>query len=448
MQVDYQLLDNLNAKLRIDVSRQDYEQKYKTALHDYRKKASFKGFRKGKTPVGYLEKLFGQEVLTKTITDMWMEAVNKYLEEHKVPYIGQPLPAQDQPAVHFDPKELADNYSYTFDIGLLPEFEVKGLDQEIEWYDVPVTEEQIEDEWKSLLKRKGTYEDVESIEEGDRVNLRFREMEGLGPKLDGKEHSRLVNLEMISEEVRKELIGKKMGDTIHFEADRFMAKGDAQLFKRYYLNITDEQEQIADKIEAQVMDITRLKEAEPNEEFFNSVFDPGTVHSEDEAKVVISRALKQRNDAQSDAHLRHMLEHQLMDANPIELPLDFIARLIDSNKEGDKETGSPETQANAFRWHFIKEKLVREFDINATQEEVMRAAADRIYNQFGGYLPYDRMKEMLNRYLSDKESMDQVRSSVLDTKLFYILKDKVPVVKKEISPEEFEKMQHEHRHEH
>jgi hypothetical protein len=331
---------------------------------------------------------------------------------------------------------------------LLPEFDVKGLDQEIDWYDVPVTTEEIESEWKSLLKRKGTYEDVESIEEEDRVNLRFREMEGLGPKLDGKEHTRLVNLDMISEEVRKELIGKKMGDTIHFEANRFMAKGDAQLFKRYYLNITDEQEQITDKIEAQVMDITRLKEAVPNEEFFNSVFDPGTVHSEEEAKEVISKALKQRNDAQSDAHLRHMLEHQLMDANPIELPLDFIGRLIDSNKEDGKEATSPESQANAFRWHFIKEKLVAQFEINATKEEVMRAAADRIYNQFGGYLPYDRMKEILNRYLADKESMDQLRSSVLDTKLFYVLKDKVPVVKKEISAEEFEKMQHEHRHEH
>jgi trigger factor len=448
MQIDYQQIDPLNARMTIRIPREDYEPKFKTSLLEYRKKASFKGFRKGKTPVGYLEKLFGQDVLSQTISDMLREAVNDYLEENKVPFIGQPLPAKEQEPLTFDPKELVDAYTYTFDIGLLPDFDIKGLDHEIEWYDVPVADEQIDKEWLELLKRKGSYVQGEVVEPESRVSMRFREMENLGIKPEGRENTRMIYPDLLREEIKTELIGRHVGDIIRFDPDHFLKNGDALLFKRYYFEVLDENDEISEMVEGQIMDISRLQPAEATEEFFSTTFDPGTVTSEEQAREVIAKVLKQRNDAQSDTHLRHMIEHQLMDANQFDLPLEFIDRLISMTEEGEKQKSDPEKQANAFRWHFIKEKLFGKFEIDVTQDEILRAAADRVYDRFGSSMPYEKMKEIIERYISDRDSVEQLRNSILDTKLFYALKDHMPVVKKEITHAEFKEMQDAHRHEH
>lgn len=450
MHIDFQKTDDLNAQLTVRVLKEDYELKYKSALNEQRKKASFKGFRKGKTPVGYLEKLFGQELLTRTVTEMLMEGVNKYLEEEKVPYIGQPLPASDQQPLAFDPKDLADDYAFKFDIGLLPDFEVKGLTDEIEWLDVPVTSDEIEQEWNALLNRHGKQVPADAVQGDARINFRFREMENLGAKLDGKESTKMIHIDMLSEAIREELMGKQVGDIIRFDPETFIQKGDMRLFKKYYFDL-GEDETLADQIEAQILNITVLQPAEPNEELFSTAFEPGTVTSEEQAKEVIAKVLKQRQDMRSDAHMRHMLEHHLMDANPIALPMDFIKRLIEANRDGQDATEQEpdaEKQANAFRWHFIKDKLHKQFNIEVSQDEIVRAAADRVYDRFGNYMPYDRMEEIIKNYISDRESVEQLRSSIADSKLFFALKEQMPVVKKEISKTEFEHLQQEHKHEH
>ena len=448
MHIDYQNIDPLNARMTVQITREDYERTYRAALYDHRKKASFKGFRKGKTPVGYLEKLFGQEVLARTITDMLKDAVHNYLEEHKVQYIGQPLPAKEQEPIAFDPRDLAEVYAYTFDIGLLPDFVVKGLDEEITWYDVAVSEEQIEKEWTELLKRKGAYVQGEEVEPEGRVQMRFREMENLGLKAEGREYTNMIYPDLLREELKTQLIGKRMGDIIRFDPDHFLKNGDARLFKKYYFDVHDEDVAISEMVEGQIMDISRLQPAEANEEFFNTTFDPGTVASEEQAREVIGKVLKQRNDVQSDAHLRHMIEHQLMDANHFDLPYEFIDRLVSATENEEKEKSPPEKLAASFRWHFIKDKLIRKFEINVSQDEIVRAAADRVYDRFGNSLPYDRMKEIIERYISDNESVEKLRNSIEDTKLFYALKDNMPVVKKVITQEEFKEIQEVHRHEH
>jgi trigger factor len=460
MQVDYQKIDDLNAQMTVTVHRADYEKKYRSELLEYKKKASIKGFRKGKTPFGYLEKLFGQEVLTKTVTDLLTESVNTYLQDHDVPFIGQPLPAEGQEPMAFDPKELRDAYVYKFDIGLLPDFEIKGLDEEVEWIDVPVTDAEVDDEWNELLKRQGTYVEVETVDAESRVNMHLKELENDAPKPNGKEHTRRVYVSMLKDEVLDQIVGKKAGDKITFDPNTFLKQGDVKLFMRYYFDIQDETETISDRVEGEVLDISTLKPAEINQELFDKAFEPGKVTSEERARELIRGALKQRNDNQSDAHLRHMLEHKLMDSNPFELPKAFLDRLIGETEkqETPEEQDTPEgeekpaptadTHADGFRWHFIKEKLTRKFNIKVTQDEIMKAAADQVYERFGGYMPYDRMREIIGQYLQDKDSVMQLRNSVADTKLFYALKEHIPVVKKETSKEEFKALQESHQHEH
>jgi hypothetical protein len=284
--------------------------------------------------------------------------------------------------------------------------------------------------------------------------MHLKEMENGAPKPEGKEHTRRVYVSMLKDEVIDQIAGKKVGDKITFDPNTFLKQGDVQLFKRYYFDIKDETETISDSVEGEILDISTLKPAEVNTELFDKAFEPGKVTSEEQARELIRGALKKRNDLQSDAHLRHMLEHKIMDSNPFELPTAFLDRLIGETEnpetpEGeDKPAPTADTHADGFRWHFIKEKLTRKFNIEVTQDEIMKAAADQVYERFGGYMPYDRMREIIGQYLQDKDSVMQLRNSVSDTKMFYALKEHMPVVKKEISKEDFKALQEAHQHEH
>ena len=53
-------IDQLNAVLKVQIGREDYEDKFKTELKKISKTASLKGFRKGKTPMGFLKKMYGK----------------------------------------------------------------------------------------------------------------------------------------------------------------------------------------------------------------------------------------------------------------------------------------------------------------------------------------------------------------------------------------------------
>ncbi len=82
MNITRENLDDLNAVVKVAISKEDYGDKVKTVLDNYRKNASIPGFRKGRVPMGLVKKQYGQAVL--------VEEVNKLLQES----LGGPIPCR------------------------------------------------------------------------------------------------------------------------------------------------------------------------------------------------------------------------------------------------------------------------------------------------------------------------------------------------------------------
>ena len=61
MKLEQNRIDDLNLQLTLSVAGEDYADNRKKKLNDYRKKAEFKGFRKGMVPMSLVEKLYGQQ---------------------------------------------------------------------------------------------------------------------------------------------------------------------------------------------------------------------------------------------------------------------------------------------------------------------------------------------------------------------------------------------------
>ena len=149
-------IDNLNAVVTVTIGKEDYEPKFKKELNDIRKKASIKGFRKGKTPMSFLKKMYGKGLLSDIVTEMLQNELSELMANKEVTFLGRPIPASDQKPVNFDLGELED-YTFKFDLGKAPDFEVKGIDEKsgYDYFKVKVGDDKVDESVTMIQKRFG-----------------------------------------------------------------------------------------------------------------------------------------------------------------------------------------------------------------------------------------------------------------------------------------------------
>src|SRR5690606_31486686 len=119
MNITKQQTDALNAIVTIDITKADYSEKVEKALNDYRKNANIPGFRKGQIPMNLVKKQYGKAVLLDEVNKILQESLNNYLTEEKIDILGNPLPVVKD---EFDWD--ADDFSFDFELGLVPDFSV------------------------------------------------------------------------------------------------------------------------------------------------------------------------------------------------------------------------------------------------------------------------------------------------------------------------------------
>ena len=82
MKLEQNRIDDLNLEVTLSVTAEDYADSRKKKLNDYRKKAEFKGFRKGMVPMSLVEKMYGQSALVDSVNDVISEGLNNFIHEN------------------------------------------------------------------------------------------------------------------------------------------------------------------------------------------------------------------------------------------------------------------------------------------------------------------------------------------------------------------------------
>ena len=67
MNVEKQVIDSVNASIKIKLAKADYQEKVEKTLKTYRQKANVPGFRPGMVPMGLIRKMYGKAVLAEEI---------------------------------------------------------------------------------------------------------------------------------------------------------------------------------------------------------------------------------------------------------------------------------------------------------------------------------------------------------------------------------------------
>ena len=156
MKLEKNQVDALNAELALTIEKDDYLSEYEKQIASYRQKAQIKGFRKGKTPASVIKKMYGGAVLQEVISKILTDKINDIIADEELSIIGEPYLIDRDNLPVLDHKNLAD-YSYKFEVGLEPKFDVIGAEatDQYDRPDVLISQVMIDDEIQNLLKRMG-----------------------------------------------------------------------------------------------------------------------------------------------------------------------------------------------------------------------------------------------------------------------------------------------------
>ena len=151
MNITRENVDALNAVVKVDIAKEDYSDKVEKILIDYRKTANIPGFRKGHVPMGMVKKQYGKAVLVDEVNKLLQDAFNKYLTEEKLDVLGQPLP-KTQDEIDWN----SEGFSFEFELGLAPEFDVKLKGKKaITHYNIVADDKMIDEQIERIQKQYG-----------------------------------------------------------------------------------------------------------------------------------------------------------------------------------------------------------------------------------------------------------------------------------------------------
>ena len=436
-------IDALNASLHITIEPSDYTDKFNDELKKYKEKAQLKGFRKGKTPVSAIKKMYGKSILVETINNLLSSTLNDYIETEKLEVLGQPIPSEDQAEVSFDIKEFK-NFDFKFDLGLAPSFEVQGLDDTIQRNVVEVPESIVTEELEMARKKLGTeiYPE-DSIEDNDMITLHANELEGDEIKKGGWETGFTLLVSLMEDEAKKEVLTKKLGDALRFNIRTVEKDKDEKHVNKYLLNLDEgEEKEIGDMFEGKIEKVSRIEPAALDQEFFDKYLGKENAEtSEEEIRTMIKENISKHYVDQTKNILYKEIMDHLMAANPMDLPEEFLKRWLKmSNEEATDEVIATEFEAFAanMKWNLVRDKIESKFDIQVLPEDIKENFKRKIAGYFGGGpmqgIDLDQMAESM---MKNQEQFRQVYDEEKADKLFASISSEMNVEEKAISLDDF-----------
>src|SRR5699024_1605815 len=210
MNITKKNIDDLNAVLTVEIVKDDYASKVEKILKDYRKNANIPGFRKGHVPLGMIKKQFGKSVLVDEINNIIQESIQKYLTDEKLDILGNPIPKNDA-----DVDWNAEDFTFEFDLGLTPQFDVDLQKKQTTHYKIIADKEMVDNHVETIRKQYGKLISKTEIEEGDEITGEFTYEAPEDSELDSiAKTSTFSTAEIKNKTPLKKLIGAKVGDTV------------------------------------------------------------------------------------------------------------------------------------------------------------------------------------------------------------------------------------------
>ena len=441
MKISKEQIDALNAVITLEIDKSDYQGKVEEALNNYRKNASIPGFRKGHVPMGMVKKQYEKAIQADELNKLISESLNKFIEDEKLRLLGQPIPKEEGSDTNF----LGDHHKFVFEIGLEPEFTV-DLSQPIDYYDIKVTDKEIDTQIEHLRGHFGTYEVSESISEKSQISgTFFNEAEQVDKFFT-------FAAKQLGEKAFEALKGKKVGDQLSLSTKGLFKDPHLlmQALEKPHDVVHDLDIEVTftiEKIEDQVL-------ADMNEEFFQKVYPDTTTEADFREKV--AKSIKEDFDHSSDVRLLDDATEMLIEKTKFDLPADFLKRWIRATSENpiteEEAAEDYEKSEKGLRYQLIEGKIVEQNNLQVSYQEIRDFCENAIRAQMARFGLFEIGKKELDNFvnntLKERAEVERIHRELTGGKLIEFYKEKANLNKIEIDIDSFIEKFYSHQHHH
>lgn len=437
MKVTKNQIDDLNMSVNIALDKNDWAEPRKKKLNEYRRKADIRGFRRGMAPMSLIEKIHGGQALGEVINTMVTDELNKFIEDNKLSILGEPLPSEKASDNNW---EDPDTFSFDFDLAVAPEVNVTlSAEDKIPYYTVTTTKEAVKDYRQSLLKQFGQLESADAAKEDDFVIADFVAGEQ-------KIESAYVALRSMPEEVKKEFVGVKKGDSRSVDIVKTFPN-EADRAAMFHVK-KEELETLPSEWEMTVKDIKTFVDAPLTQHTFDQIFGEGACKDEAGFDAKVKERLQEEYARESDYRFMIDAKEYLINKAAIQLPDAFMKRWIkfanDDKFTMEQIEAEYDLFAKDFRWNMIRTKLMKDQEMKVTKEDVMTEAKSMASYQFAMYGMQNVPDEHLTRYaeqmLGDRQQAERILERVEDDLVLNFVRKTATLEKKKISLEKMREM--------
>ena len=440
MNISLENIDKVNAVITAVVEPSDYTEKYNKALKEAKKKINMPGFRPGMVPVGLVKKQFGVSILAEEVNKILQEGLFNYISENKVNMLGEPLPTADNDNVSLVEGE---SFTFKFELAIAPEFEVAlSKDDKINYYNVEVTDEMVENQINMYRQRGGNYEKVDSYEDNDMIKGVITELNV--ENAVSVENAVLLPKYFKNEDQKKLFEGAKLNDVITFNPSVAYDNNEAEMAALLKV----EKEDVANhkgEFNYQITEITRFVLGELNQELFDNVFPGGEVTTEEEfrarIKTLISDQFKKDSDYKFILDVRKYVTEKV---GKLEFPEEKLRKILAAKAGEEKAAEQYDRSIEELTWHLIKEKLVEIYAVKVDDADVKEMAKEVTRMQFAQYgmlnIPDEYLENATKEMFKKRETVDNLIDRCIEVKLGGAIKEAVTLEESTVSAEDFNKM--------
>lgn len=421
MQFDVKEIDSIKRTVSVSVTPEELREIEKQVLEKVQKNASLPGFRKGRVPMGMIQKsyadLIRSELVEKAITTYY----NQALEQVDFKPISQGKIAN----IEFT--EIKGGMTFDIDVEAEPVIEVKkfkGL--KIDRESAEVTEAMINETLEDLRRNFATTSTAETVEEGHFVKFNAQEIDAAGVPIIGKKMDD-VQVEIGSGEfdleVEKQLIGLKLDE------ERVVQKTSGD---------NENDPEATAKIEKFEVVITGIEKRElpPLDDELAQNLQDESIETLDELKKRIRENMGASLERRSQQQFHQRIIDELLKENPFDVPEAMIENYLnyiidDFKRRAQKGARLDEdvirqqyrTDAiHAIRWHLLKQQLI--------QDENIAVSNDDIAAHIDAMEASDEEKEQMKK---GNYFLDRFRGELIDEKVMQLLIDNADIT--EIGPD-------------
>ena len=434
MKIEQNRIDDLNLELSLTVTKEDYAENKKKRLNEYRKKAEFKGFRKGMVPMSLVEKMYGGNALVDSVNDVIAEALNNFIKENNLKVLGEPLPSEDTP---HNVWEDGNDFNFKFDLAQNPEvsFELSSAD-EVPYYTINVTEAAKKEMKENILKQYGSLEEGKKAKADDFLIVDFEQG-------DLKVEGTYVALRSIAEAAKASFVGVKAGDVVEVNVNEAF---ENETDRAAMLKVSkDELAGLDPMFKMTVKNVKTFVNAPLTEETFEKAFG---VKTEAEFDAKIEERIRAEYAQEADFRFSKDAKDYLLEKANVTVAENFLKRWIFVINEGKFTMEDIEKDWPLFivdyKWQMVRGYLMEKYNVQIEEADLLASAKGFAAYQFAMYgmnnVPEEQLEAFAKNILSQEEQGRRILDQVENEKTFAAVREVVSLKKKKISVEKFREL--------